>query len=59
MEAGEFVLLENMVKPILIEGKSVILVQQLNEANVRALWKTCSKNQLSAYEEMRTFVADK
>ena len=59
LEAGEFVLLENMVKPILIEGKTVILVQQLNDANGRALWKTCSKNQLSAYEEMRTFVADK
>jgi hypothetical protein len=59
LDASELVLLGNIVKPILVEGKAVILVQQVAAADGRALWKTCSKKQLSDYEEMRALVVNK
>jgi hypothetical protein len=58
LQDPELILLGNMVKPILMEGKAVVLVHKLDNADGPILWTTCSKKQLSNYEEMRTLVAD-
>ncbi|SMD07176.1 hypothetical protein [Sporomusa malonica] len=55
---SELILLGNMVKSILMEGKAVVLVHKLDDVDSPSLWATCSKKQLGTYEEMRTLVAD-
>jgi len=50
---SEIVCLGNMVKPILLEGKAVLLVHSVKTDDGRTIWETCSKNQISDYEEMR------
>lgn len=53
LDDSETVLLGNMVKPVIVEGQTVILVQQSNNNDGRTVWKTCSKDQLRDFEEMR------
>ncbi|WP_371377104.1 hypothetical protein [Sporomusa aerivorans] len=55
---SELILLGNMVKPVLMAGKAVVLVHKLDGADGPILWTTCSKKQLSNFEELRTLVAD-
>ncbi|WP_094602964.1 hypothetical protein SPSIL_041020 [Sporomusa silvacetica DSM 10669] len=56
---NEIVLLGKLVKPLFINGKAVILVEKVLADDGQFLWKTCSKNQLSAYEEKRMYVVSK
>lgn len=56
LEGSELIVLGAMVKSIIMEGRAVVLVHKIDEANELSLWTTCSKKQLTSYEEMRTLV---
>lgn len=48
LDEEEMVLLEDKVKTVLLEGKSILLVSP-NELNDKVHWKNCSKQELRSY----------
>ncbi|GIM29244.1 hypothetical protein CPJCM30710_19100 [Clostridium polyendosporum] len=59
LEDDEMIALGNLVKTVLVEGEFVLLVDEVNEESCGVKWKTCSKQQLRKYEEMKFNVVHK
>jgi hypothetical protein len=54
LDDDEEIELDKLVKPVLIEGKFVLLVEETNEEDAIVRWKVCSKKGLKKYEAMTT-----
>jgi hypothetical protein len=53
LEVDEIIMLEGKVKTVMIEGQSVLLVDEISMESQGAKWKNCSKQQIKKYEEMK------
>lgn len=53
LDDEQLIMLEGKVKTVMIEGKSVLLVDEISIEGEGAKWKNCSKQQIKKYEEMK------
>jgi len=57
LEDDQVIMLEGKVKTVMIEGESVLLVDEISAESNGVKWKNCSKQQIKKYEEMKLNVA--
>ena len=58
LEDNEEIMLGKLVKPMLIEGEFVVLVDKIDKEGNEVKWKCCSKQQLMHIEELKLNVVN-